>query len=90
MNLLESFSGVTELNMLLWWSWFAFILSQLCFLRLKAMLLLLLLLLLYVFCDSYENAYSSAVSVVACKILVSNCSKVLIPIAIIPYLAIFI
>jgi len=86
MNLLESFSGVTELNMLLWWSWFAFILSQLCFLRLKAMLLLLL----YVFCDSYENAYSSAVSVVACKILVSNCSKVLIPIAIIPYLAIFI
>jgi hypothetical protein len=83
MNLLESFSGV-ELNMLLWWSWFAFILSQLCFLQLKAMLLL------YVFCDSYENAYSSAVSVVACKILVSNCSKVLIPIAIIPYLAIFI
>ena len=42
------------------------------------------------FCNSYGSAYSSAVSVVACKILVSNCSKVLIPIAIIPYLAIFI
>jgi len=35
MNLLESFSGVTELNMLLWWSWFAFILSQLCFFAIK-------------------------------------------------------